>query len=1245
MTVSQTFNNQSGNGIAFSAISGTEADSGATLAFLGSASQPSAVSLASSTTTYETLQWGGLNAGIGSPGATQSVTLDFTATDTNAGQLLEGLQFGVNPDAIVGTGVGFTGTLQAYSNGVLVGQSSVNDSNPQNPSTSGYSAAGDFAMTSGYSSLNMVVTLNFTDLASAPSSSYLLYSLVEAGIAQVAAPATSTITAVVFSDTNGDGIQDNGETGVAGVTVNLLNSSGAVIATTTTNAQGSYTFTETTGSYTVQVVPPSGSSISVQAAGSAAGSGGGAPGSTNYVATTGSSTTLNLVGGQAGITVDAPLYSPGAIQGTVFQDKTDSGILATGDSGVGGVTVSLFDASGLYSQTTTAANGTYSFTNLTPGTGYYVVVTPVTGDSFSPQVTETATNPDTSIVNATTGKTANITVTSGTTVSHVDAGLYAPPATGGITGVAFLDANGDGVLNSGETGVSGLTVTLYNGTTVVATTTSGTGGAYSFTGLTAGTGYTVKFAAPAGDAFTKQTAETTAAPDASLVVASTGTTGAITVVAGATTAHVDAGVYAPASVTGIAFLDTNGNGVFGTGDTGLSGVTVSLYSGTTLIATTTSGANGAYSFTGVAPGTGYSVKMATPSGDVITTQTVETTAAPDASIISASTGQTATFSLVSGQTVAHQDGGFYQPASLGGIVYNDVNKNSIQNTSETGLSGVTVTLLNGSGVSTGITTTTNASGAYSFTGLAPGSYEVKFAAPTGYTYSAQDIVAGQVDTTANASTGITSAVTLTSGQSNQTLDEGLYKSATGPSITVTKTPNVTEICSGGKVTFTFQVTNTGNQALTSVKLMDNIGTASCPDYLTPTAVTSGGYNVGDTNHDGLLGVGETWTYSLTVQENANTVQTGGGWTWVNGNGYGGCCGGCGGYWSYTCPTTTQVNTTAVDTVTASASTICTSSGGNGGCNNNNYNSCGNNTAYGFDNSGNICGFNYATTDGCGDYWNSQGQLVYTDTADNGTSKAQDFGNQWGCWGYQNGQSLNYFNSSYNGCSSVNLTTGKGCTYNSYGDSNGCNSTSVQNNSCGNLTSGGTGTTTTSTCTPTVVTATASASVEVLACNQNQITTGCTPTGELNGCYGHAEKIEFKFDPCNTVSSKVISDGSGWCTGGNGANNCFIEVTNCSNPHQSGAQVLFEGNVCAGQTFYADASTDLTGAATGGCFSTSSCTYAYVYNSQASCLAGGTPVQTICYDTTGAHQLYANDQIGSLSVCGYVGTTGHGYLAA
>ena len=63
----------------------------------------------------------------------------------------------------------------------------------------------------------------------------------------------------VWADLNCDGIQNAGEPGLANVTVQLKDSNGNVIRTTTTDASGFYQFTGlSAGTYTVVVATPAG---------------------------------------------------------------------------------------------------------------------------------------------------------------------------------------------------------------------------------------------------------------------------------------------------------------------------------------------------------------------------------------------------------------------------------------------------------------------------------------------------------------------------------------------------------------------------------------------------------------------------------------------------------------------------------------------------------------------------------------------------------------------------------------------------------------------------------------------------------------------------------------------------------------------------------------------------------------------------------------------------------------------------
>lgn len=63
----------------------------------------------------------------------------------------------------------------------------------------------------------------------------------------------------VWHDLNGNGIQDAGEPGIDGVTVNLYDGAGGFVATTTTSGGGAYTFTGLTqGDYFVEFIRPAG---------------------------------------------------------------------------------------------------------------------------------------------------------------------------------------------------------------------------------------------------------------------------------------------------------------------------------------------------------------------------------------------------------------------------------------------------------------------------------------------------------------------------------------------------------------------------------------------------------------------------------------------------------------------------------------------------------------------------------------------------------------------------------------------------------------------------------------------------------------------------------------------------------------------------------------------------------------------------------------------------------------------------
>jgi protocatechuate 3,4-dioxygenase beta subunit len=566
----------------------------------------------------------------------------------------------------------------------------------------------------------------------------------------------------VWLDANKNGIQDAGEAGISGVTVNLYNSSSALVGTTTTDANGAYSFTNLApGTYTVGFVAPSGYTISPKDQGTDDSK------DSDIDPSTGKTGSYTLVAGQNNLTIDAGMYvTPASLGDFVWNDVNKNGIQDAGEAGISGVTVNLYNSSStLVGTTTTDANGAYSFTNLTPGT-YSVGFVAPSGYTISAQSQGSDTTKD-SNPNPSTGKTASVTLAAGQNNPTIDCGMYVTPAS--LGDFVWLDANKNGIQDAGEAGISGVTVNLYNSSSaLVGTTTTNANGAYSFTNLTPGT-YSVGFVAPSGYTISPKDQGTDDSKDSD-VDPSTGKTGSYTLTAGQNNLTIDAGMYvtpiAPASLGDFVWLDANKNGIQDAGEAGISGVTVNLYnSSSTLVGTTTTDANGAYSFTNLTPGT-YSVGFVAPSGYTISPKDQGTDDSKD-SDVEPSTGKTGSYTLTAGQNNPTIDCGMYlttaSPVTIGDFVWNDANHNGIQDAGETGMSNITVKLYTCSD-SLVATTATSSTGYYQFTNIPAGSYYVKVVLPSGYAFSSKlQGSDSSLDSDVDPSTGKTDCRTYAAG--------------------------------------------------------------------------------------------------------------------------------------------------------------------------------------------------------------------------------------------------------------------------------------------------------------------------------------------------------------------------------------------------------------------------------------------------------------------------------------------------
>ncbi len=211
-----------------------------------------------------------------------------------------------------------------------------------------------------------------------------------------AATACSSIGNFVFSDANSNGKQDSGEPGIAGVTVNLLNTSNAVLATTATNSSGNYAFNNlVAGTYRVQFVTPAGYTPTSSNVGT--------DDTKDSDPVSGITGNYTVSFGQSNTTVDAGFIPPILQVGNrVWYDSNNDGINGTSENGIRGVTVRLYIdanndnvADGAAIRTaTTDANGYYNFNSLPAGNYIIGAVLPAGYMSSSLSNTDPDNNTD-----------------------------------------------------------------------------------------------------------------------------------------------------------------------------------------------------------------------------------------------------------------------------------------------------------------------------------------------------------------------------------------------------------------------------------------------------------------------------------------------------------------------------------------------------------------------------------------------------------------------------------------------------------------------------------------------------------------------------------------------------------------------------------------------------------------------------------------------------------------------------------
>lgn len=429
----------------------------------------------------------------------------------------------------------------------------------------------------------------------------------------------------VWNDLNGNGVQDRGEPGLSGVTVELFQvGSATAVDTRVTDGAGRFVFRDlATGDYAIAVAPVTGFDFTSQFAGGSRSSDSDASAAGVIGPFSVNDTELNL-DYDAGMTA-SDAVKPGRVGGRVFQDRSPDGRLNNSDGPISNVEIRLVpdDTSVATMTTHSDSSGRYSFSDVATGT--YTIQAVAPGSStFTLQKATPESSRDS---DADASGIIPLTVTAGLFVADLDIGIV-PPAVQTpvrIGNRVWNDLNHNGIQDRGEPGISGVTVNLYgSGPSPVATTMTGANGRYAFTNRAPGT-YSVEAIAPAGWNFTGSNVGGVDSIDSD-ADSTTGRTAVFTVSPGESAQDWDFGLLdpnsiAPARISNLVWNDINGDGIRDPGEPGMPGVRVRLLEDVSgnLVKTATTNSSGFYLLSDVVPGT-YGLEFVLPANRSFTLQ-------------------------------------------------------------------------------------------------------------------------------------------------------------------------------------------------------------------------------------------------------------------------------------------------------------------------------------------------------------------------------------------------------------------------------------------------------------------------------------------------------------------------------------------------------------------------------------------------------------------------------------------------
>jgi protocatechuate 3,4-dioxygenase beta subunit len=390
----------------------------------------------------------------------------------------------------------------------------------------------------------------------------------------------------------GDCDFDNPQMVLSGVTIQLLNANGTVVATTTTDENGRYHFDNLRpAQYAVHEVQPSGYFSDDTRVGTV---GGDTDDADNF-------THINLPSGVNAIHYDFCEQTPSSIAGQVQAHATGECNFQDPEMVLSGVTIQLFDGNGhLIATTTTDVDGRYKFTGLPLGEYTVHEIQPAGYFSDDDNIGSVGGQSDDS------DTISHINLPGGTDATDYDFCEQTPSS---IAGQVQAHTTAECNFADPEIVLPGVTIQLIDSSGhLIATAVTDADGRYQFTGLREGQ-YTVHEIQPAGyfsdDDNIGSVGGQSDDPD---------TISHVNLPGGTDATDYDFCEVLPGSIRGQVLSSPDGNCDDGIGETPIAGVQIDLLNEQgQVVAITRTDQDGNYLFDGLRPGT-YGVQEHQPTG-------------------------------------------------------------------------------------------------------------------------------------------------------------------------------------------------------------------------------------------------------------------------------------------------------------------------------------------------------------------------------------------------------------------------------------------------------------------------------------------------------------------------------------------------------------------------------------------------------------------------------------------------------